>query len=127
MEQVLQKAKKSPGSGSILPFIKTFLLCGGLVYTSTNETSHLIVWLLFSFNLLVILQLLFYFWSLFLAEHPEYISFVSMVSSRISHSANHLCPKESHVHSLFLVVPIKKPVHLSFEKLLMVFHLVLKN
>lgn len=34
----------------------------------------------------------------------------------IPQSADHLCPQEFHVHSLFLVVPIKNPLHPFFEK-----------
>lgn len=45
----------------------------------------------------------------------------------ISQSAHHLCPKEFHVHSLFLVVPIKNPLHPFFEKGCFVFHLLLKK
>lgn len=121
-----KRQRKAQGQAASCLLSKLFFYVGAS-WTVTDETSRLPVWLLFLFNLLVILQLHFYFWFLFFAEHPKCISFVGMACSRMSHSASHLCPKESHVHSLFLVVPIKKPLHPSFEKLFTVFHLLLKN
>lgn len=118
MEQILQKAKKTLRWDGILPFIKTFLHSGVLIYTSwtaTNEIFHPTIYLFCSLTVPVILQRSYYFWfysfRIFLVcscRTTWLHQLFSTAWSCISTSANYFCPNKSHEHSLLLVIPIKQ-------------------